>query len=62
MALLLVGAVVVVYRTASRPALDYVATVFETGFGGVPVNLFRQLLRGPAMLAVLVAVQLLLAS
>lgn len=60
--LLPVGAVAVVYRTASRPALDYGATVFETGLGGVPVDLLRQLLRGPALLAMLVAVQLLLAS
>lgn len=60
--LLPVGAVAVVYRTASRPALNYGATVFETGFGGVPVDLLRQLLRGPALLAMLVAIQLLLAS
>lgn len=60
--LLPVGAVAVVLRTAPRLALNYGAAVFETGFGAVPIDLFRQLLRGPALLGILVAVHLLLVS
>jgi hypothetical protein len=55
-----VGAVVVVERSATRPPPDYGAAVFDTGFGGVQVDLVRQLMRGPALLAGLAAVQLLL--
>lgn len=62
MALLPAGAVAVVYRTATRPELNYGAAVFETGFGAVPMDLARQLLRGPALLALLVTAQLLMAS
>ncbi|GAA1175496.1 DUF6297 family protein [Pseudonocardia alaniniphila] len=54
------GAVAVVERSATRPAPDYGAAVFETGMGGVQVDLVRQLVRGPALLAGLAAVQLLL--
>lgn len=60
--LLPAGAVAVVYRTATQPSLNYGAAVFETGFGTVPIDLFRQLLRGPVLLALLVTAQLLLAS
>jgi Family of unknown function (DUF6297) len=62
MALLPTGAVAVVYRTATRTGLNYGAAVFETGFGTVPMDLVRQLLRGPVLLAMLVTAQLLLAS
>jgi hypothetical protein len=56
-----VGAVVVVERSATRPPPDYGAAVFDTGFGGVQVDLVRQLVRGPALLVGLAAVQLVLA-
>jgi hypothetical protein len=55
------GAVAVVERSATRPSPDYGAAVFDTGFGGVQVDLVRQLVRGPALLVGLAAVQLLLA-
>ncbi|WP_433556171.1 DUF6297 family protein [Pseudonocardia xinjiangensis] len=56
-----IGAVAVVERSATRPPPDYGAAVFDTGFGAVPIDLVRQLVRGPALLAGLAAVQLLLA-
>ena len=56
-----VGAIAVVERSATRPPPDYGAAVFDTGFGSVQVDLVRQLVRGPALLAGLAAVQLLLA-
>ncbi|WP_308283398.1 DUF6297 family protein [Pseudonocardia nigra] len=61
-ALLPVGAVAVVLWRTTRPAPDYGAAVFETGFGAVPIDLIRGLVRGPDLLAVLVAVHLLLAA
>jgi hypothetical protein len=54
------GAVAVVERSATRPTPDYGAAVFDTGMGAVQVDLVRQLVRGPALLAGLAAVQLLL--
>ncbi len=60
--LLPVGAVVVVLRTATPPALNYGSAVFDTGISVVPVDIVRQLLRGPALLGFLVAAHLLLAS
>jgi hypothetical protein len=54
------GAVAVVERSATRPAPDYGAAVFDTGMGSVQVDLVRQLVRGPALLAGLAAIQLLL--
>jgi len=36
--------------------------VFDTGISVVPIDLIRQLLRGPALLGFLVAAHLLLAS
>ena len=59
--LLPVGAVAVVWRAATRPGPDYGSALFETGLGMMPVDTVRQLLRGPALLAALAGVQLLLA-
>lgn len=56
------GAVLVVYRLASRPPPTYGGALFDTPFAALPVDLIRQLLRGPALLAVLVAVHVLLAA
>jgi hypothetical protein len=54
------GAVVMVYVMATRPPMDYGGgQFFETGFGAVPVNLIRQLVRGPALLVGLAALQLI---
>lgn len=54
----LLGALVVVYRTATRPPLDYASSAYDIGLlGPLPVGLVLQLLRGPAILMVLAAVQ-----
>jgi hypothetical protein len=57
------GAVLMVYALATRPPMDYGGgnPIFETGFGAVPVNLIRQLVRGPAILVGLAALQLIAA-
>jgi len=45
------------YRTVTRPPLDYSGTlVVPTPFGDLPLDLWRQLFRGPLLLAVLIAV------
>jgi hypothetical protein len=57
------GAVLVAYRVASRPSLDYSDPYMDPVFGmALPINLSRQLLRGPFLATVLAAVQLLLAG
>jgi hypothetical protein len=61
-ALSAVGAVLVVYRSATRPPLDYGSASYDVGlFGPTPVGLLVQLARGPALLCVVVALQLVLA-
>jgi hypothetical protein len=57
------GSVLIVYAMATRPPMDYGggSPIFETGFGAVPVNLIRQLVRGPAILVGLAALQLIAA-
>ncbi|MGM1057995.1 DUF6297 family protein [Saccharothrix sp. Mg75] len=53
-----VGAVAVTYRMATRPDVDYAsAGVVDTPYGLVPVNVVRQVMRGPGLLLVLVVVQ-----
>jgi hypothetical protein len=54
-----VGAVITVYAMATRPPMDYTTPVFDSPFGSIPVNLIRQLLRGPALLVGLAALQLI---
>ncbi|WP_019634366.1 DUF6297 family protein [Actinomadura atramentaria] len=52
------GALAVVYRTATRPPMDYGGPVVDFGaFGAVPVGLVAQLARGPALLAAVAVVQ-----
>jgi hypothetical protein len=58
--LLVAGVVGAVYRAATRPPMAYGGTVVETPFGLIPVDLLRQLTRGPDVLAVLVIAQNLL--
>ncbi|WP_067488877.1 DUF6297 family protein [Actinomadura hibisca] len=61
-ALSAVGAVLVTYRTATRPPVDYGGALIDLGlFGPVPLTLITQLLRGPALLAVLALGQVALA-
>jgi hypothetical protein len=57
-----VGAVVVIYRMATRPPMDYASPMLATPFGVVPVNLLRQVARGPALLIVLGAAQIFIAG
>ncbi|MGI5165026.1 DUF6297 family protein [Spirillospora sp. CA-253888] len=62
-ALSAVGAVLVTYRMATKPPVDYGGALIDLGlFGPAPVALIAQLLRGPALLAVLALVQVALAS
>jgi hypothetical protein len=58
--LLVAGVVGAVYRAATRPPMAYGGAVVETPFGLIPVDLLRQLTRGPDVLAVLVIAQSLL--
>ncbi|NNH68960.1 ABC transporter permease [Nocardia uniformis] len=55
----LVGAVSAAYRLRTRPSLSYDGLLLETGYGHVPIDLIRQLMRGPD--ALLVAAVALLA-
>jgi len=40
----------------TRPPLDYSGPLVPTPFGDYPLDLWRQILRGPLLLAVLIAV------
>jgi hypothetical protein len=53
------GVLAAVYRGATRPPRNYEGGAFDTPFGGIPVGLLRQLVRGVDVLAVLVLAQLL---
>lgn len=57
--LLIAGVAATVYRAATRGSMVYGGTVAETPMGAVPVDLIRQVVRGPDLLFVLVAVQVL---
>lgn len=52
------GITAAVWRTVSRPPLDYTKPPVPTPFGDIPIDLFRQTLRGPLLLAVLIIVVL----
>lgn len=54
---LIVGVIAAVYRAATRPPMGYGGFTIETPFGLIPVNLIRQIIRGPDILAVLIIVQ-----
>ncbi|QSB13256.1 hypothetical protein JQS43_16670 [Natronosporangium hydrolyticum] len=56
---LLLGVVVAVYRFATRRLVSYSGAVVDTPAGLMPVDIMGQLLRGLALLAVLVFVQAL---
>lgn len=56
-----VGAVVVVYRIATRPPLDYGVAAIDFGvLGPVPIGLVVQLSRGPLLLYLLCVLQVML--
>lgn len=50
-------ALAALYRSASRPPLEYGGLVLETPMGQVPVDMLRQLLRGPLVVVAYAAVQ-----
>jgi hypothetical protein len=55
-ALITAGLTAAAYRTVTRPPLDYSAPLVPTPFGDYPLDLWRQIFRGPLLLAVLIAV------
>ena len=55
-ALIAAGLTAAAYRTVTRPPLDYNAPLVPTPFGDYPLDLWRQILRGPLLLAALIAV------
>lgn len=58
----LFGAVSVTYRMATRQSMDYDSPILDTPYGIVPVNIVRQVMRGPGLLAILVLVQFFIVS
>lgn len=55
-AVIAAGLTAAAYRTVTRPPLDYSGPLVPTPFGDLPLDLWRQLFRGPLLLAVLIAV------
>lgn len=55
-ALIAVGLTAAAYRTVTRPPLDYSGPQVPTLFGDYPLDLWRQILRGPLLLAALIVV------
>ncbi len=53
--LLTAGLTAAAYRTATRPPLDYTGPLVPTPFGDYPLDLWRQVFRGPLLLAVITA-------
>ncbi|MEU1888817.1 DUF6297 family protein [Micromonospora rifamycinica] len=58
-AVLLLGVVTAAFRAGTRPPMRYGGAMVSTPFAMVPVDLVRQVLRGPDLVAVLVVVHLL---
>jgi hypothetical protein len=54
--LIAVGLTAAVYRTVTRPPLEYFGPVVPSPFGDLPLDLWRQVFRGPLLLAVLITV------
>jgi ABC-type Fe3+/spermidine/putrescine transport system ATPase subunit len=59
-AVLTVGVLAAVYRTATRKPILYDGGLAHTPIGPIPVTLLRQILRGPDLVAILVLVGLIL--
>jgi hypothetical protein len=57
---ILPGVIFAAYRTATRKPMRYGGPVADTPFGMIPVDLIRQVLRGPEIVAALVFVEWLL--
>ncbi|GIF77544.1 DUF6297 family protein [Asanoa siamensis] len=58
--LLVAGVAATVYRAATRGQMVYGGSVAETPMGAIPVDLIRQVVRGPDLLALLVAIHILI--
>jgi hypothetical protein len=54
--LIAAGVTAAVYRTVTRSPLDYCGPLVPTPFGDLPLDLWRQVFRGPLLLATLTAV------
>jgi Family of unknown function (DUF6297) len=54
------GITAAICRTVTRPPLDYSKPPVPTPFGDVPLDLYRQLARGPLLLAMLILVVVLI--
>jgi uncharacterized protein DUF6297 len=54
--LIAAGLTAAVYRTVTRPPLDYSGPLVPTPFGDLPLDLWRQIFRGPLLLALLIAI------
>jgi hypothetical protein len=59
--LLLASVVAAGYRAATRPPMAYGGPAVDTPFGLIPVDLIRQVIRGPDVLAVVIVIWSLLA-
>jgi hypothetical protein len=60
--LIAVGLTAAVYRTVTRPPLEYFGPLVPTPFGDLSVDLYRQLVRGQLLLAVLITVTALVTA
>ncbi|GIF60236.1 DUF6297 family protein [Asanoa iriomotensis] len=56
---LVAGVAASLYRSATRGAMAYGGAVAETPMGVIPVDMIRQVIRGPDLLAVMVAIHIL---
>ncbi|MET4048698.1 MULTISPECIES: DUF6297 family protein [unclassified Rhodococcus (in: high G+C Gram-positive bacteria)] len=56
-----VVALLALYRSTSRPPLDYGGLILETPSGQIPVDMIRQLVRGPLVVAAAAFLQLAVA-
>jgi Family of unknown function (DUF6297) len=59
--ILVLGLIAAVYRTVTRPALDYSAPPVMTPLGPLPLELWRQVVRGPLLLLMLLILVLITA-
>jgi hypothetical protein len=60
--LIAAGLTAAVYRTVTRPPLDYLGPLVPTPAGDLPLDLWRQILRGPLLLTVVIVAAMLLSA
>lgn len=61
-ALIAIGLTAAVCRTVTRPPLNYLGPLVPTPVGDIPLDLWRQLARGPLLLAVVIAATVVFVS